>query len=343
MNRNTATCILLLILLLVSEFSFAQINKTFLPGSWIKSKVEFIDGVQLPDEDALKHQYTKFNFGKNQVGISTAFNSKGTLFGFKLAGNIIDVFINRNFKSNSYLIEKLTATELILLQKGSQGFKQEDVLRIYLINEQHYQNTWQVKADDIFAISNNDTVFKAHDRLYPTFNNSLALHDYITGLIPEFNNVSSSSNYFLASYIVRKNGTVDDIKVLERINGAFDNQVVKALNQTSQKWIPAKLHGRPVDVQMTESFRFLTAEQAIPFYDYDDKGHEALREKKYEEALYFFSKAVEKVPSNMNAWLNIAMCKIYLGHPTAACADLQKIKKSNSGLQVDEIIAKYCK
>lgn len=333
----------LFLLVFINAVSQGQINKKQLAGSWIKSKIEFIDGVQLPDEDGLKYQYNRYTFDKNKVAISTAFADKGTEFNYNIAGNKLDFYLNSGYKTNSYLIEKLTPTELVVLQKGERGFTQNDVLRYYFINENYYQNSWQYQPDDIISVSvTQDTVFKASDRLYPVFKHNLSLHAYIGEVVPELQNLSSGKKNFLASFVVRKDGTVDNIKVLERINSAFDSQVKKVIQQTSQQWTPAKLHGQPVDVQMTESFRFFTSEQVIPTYDYNQRGLDALRGQEYEEALYFFTKILEKIPNDTESLLHAAMCKIYLGNATAACQDLLKIKKTNNSIQVDELLLKYC-
>lgn len=70
----------------------------------------------------------------------------------------------------------------------------------------------------------------------------------------------------VAQFVVRKDGFVDDIQILRSIGAGTDEavtQVLSAMNDMDQRWIPGKQRGKKVDVMLTLPFRFkLTNEES---------------------------------------------------------------------------------
>ena len=56
-----------------------------------------------------------------------------------------------------------------------------------------------------------------------------------------------------------------------------------------------------------------------------------MREKKYEQAMNDYRKAIDLKPDYANAYCNMAICEYNLGRKSDACRDLQKA--INLGLQ----------
>lgn len=342
LNIQALKLALLLILIFANNSLFAQTSKSGLMGNWTKANVEFNDGAALSDEEALKYSYLRYSFeNPDKVFASLAYDSKGTAMTFRVNNGILELINSFGYVSNSFLVEKLSADELVLLQMGQGGFESPDCLRYYFIPEHVYQNNIPLKANDVLAISGQDTLYAASPKVYAKYKGNVSFHDFLTVNIPAYKGVVTSDNYFLASFIVRKTGEVDSLQILEGISPVFDKQFVKAFNKAKGKWQPATIGGRKVDVRMHEQFRFVSSENFLPSYNYSNKGREAMRAKEYLKALYYFDRGLEKVPSDAEMLYQRAVCKLQLGNRVAACEDLQKLKAMRK-TTADELIEQVC-
>jgi len=140
---------------------------------------------------------------------------------------------------------------------------------------------------------------------------------------------------------VRKTGIIDDVRILENINERFEKQFREALQKSRRFWAAAELNGRKVDVQIEQSFKFVSSGKFLPMYDFDQKGKMAMKSSDYNAALYYFDLALENSPEDYSILYNRAICELNLGNKSAACEDLKKVK--GSGMNVDELIDKECK
>jgi TonB family protein len=70
----------------------------------------------------------------------------------------------------------------------------------------------------------------------------------------------------VAQFVVRKDGTIDSIQILKSIGAGTDEAVIDvllAMNDMDQRWIPGVQSGKKVDVMLTLPFRFkLTNEES---------------------------------------------------------------------------------
>ncbi len=53
------------------------------------------------------------------------------------------------------------------------------------------------------------------------------------------------------SFVIEKNGTMTDIKVLEKTNSTIDNEAIRVLKSLRTKWSPGFKNGEPVRTQFT--------------------------------------------------------------------------------------------
>ena len=53
------------------------------------------------------------------------------------------------------------------------------------------------------------------------------------------------------SFVIEKNGTMTDIKVLEKTNNTIDNEAIRVLKSLRTKWSPGFKNGEPVRTQFT--------------------------------------------------------------------------------------------
>lgn len=57
------------------------------------------------------------------------------------------------------------------------------------------------------------------------------------------------------SFIVEKNGTITNVKVVKGIGGGCDEEALRVTKEMP-KWLPGKNKGKPVRVQMTIPMKF---------------------------------------------------------------------------------------
>ncbi|QHT68049.1 hypothetical protein GXP67_16075 [Rhodocytophaga rosea] len=335
--------VLLSVILLNTIFCSASSPTYSLLGRWIKTKITYQDRSELPEDMEMKYQYTRFSFEKsNKVYISFAYNDKGVAFSYTIKDKLLNVANEQGYIINTYLIEKHSDSELILIQKGIAGFDEPDCLRYIFSAEQKYQQSSPLQSNDIISIMSEDTLFKASEKIYATYTGKTSFHEFLTANIAEYKQVSATNNFFLASFIVRKTGEIDSVQILESINPNFDSQFLKAINKTKKSWQPATYKGHPVDVQMQEQFKFTSSGKFVSAYDFGQKGKDAMKAGKYMSALYYFDLSLKARPDNIEILYQRAVCKLYLGNKDAACEDLQKVKELG-GKNADQLIENNCK
>jgi hypothetical protein len=311
-------------------------------GKWIKTKVEYVDKSELPNENSLKFQYVRYSFEKpNKFYMSLTYDDKGTALLFERKNNIIEIKNSFGFVTNSFLIAESGTDELVLIQKGITSFTENDCIKLYFTKESKYQNSLQVRPIDILSINNLDTVYMACEKVHPEFNWEKSFYDFCTENMPEKKAVVATNNFFLATFIVRKTGLIDSVKVLEGINSKFEKQFRATLKKSQRFWAPAKLGDKNVDVQMKMTFKFISSDKFIPMYDFSKKGKTAMTNSDFDGAIYYFDLALEENPDDYEILYNKAICELNLGNRTLACQDLKKVKASGK-LNVDDLILKEC-
>jgi len=311
-------------------------------GDWVKTKVEYIDSSELPNENELKYHYLRYTFeSSDKYFMSLSFDNKGTALLFALNKNVLEIKNSFGYTTNSFLVSKLTRDELVLIQRGRTSFSDKDCIRLYFIKESVFQKMLPVRPSDILFINKGDTVYKACEKICAKFQGNKSFYDFCPENIPEKKAVSATNSFFLATFIVRKTGIIDDVRILENINERFEKQFREALQKSRRFWAAAELNGRKVDVQIEQSFKFVSSGKFLPMYDFDQKGKMAMKSSDYNAALYYFDLALENSPEDYSILYNRAICELNLGNKSAACEDLKKVK--GSGMNVDELIDKECK
>ena len=311
-------------------------------GDWIKTQVTFINGEELPDHKEIKHNYIRYTFEpQNKLFIGFVFDSKGTAFSYRISNNILETINEYGFIINSFLIERLDSVTMVLVQKGIDGFDESECIRYYFQKENLYQKSLPLRAEDIVSINRKDTLFRASEKVHAKFKGQVSFHKFLTENIPEYSNVVASNNYFLVTFIVRKNGEVDSVRVLEGINKNFEKQFLKAFNKARKNWIPAQFNGLNVDVLMSEEFKFVSGSKFLPHYQFGEKGKRAMDAKDYVAALYYFEKSLEKVPDASDILFHRAICRLKLGNRELACEDFEKLKSLRE-YSVEKLIDENC-
>lgn len=311
-------------------------------GDWIKTNITYLNGTELPDGNALKYQFLRYSFEKqNRLFMSVEFDDKGTALTFDRNSNLLQIKNSYGFIINGFQIEKISNNELVLIQKGKNGFNEENCLKYNFVNEKAYQNQLTLTTFDVLYINENDTIYKASEKIHPKFLGDKSFYDFCSEKIPEKSAVMSTNSLFVSTFIVTKDGEISDIQILENINNRFERQFLKALDKSKKLWIPAEVNGKKVDVQMSMEFKFISSNKFLPMYDFSKKGKTALYNKEFSKALRYFELALEKSPDNIEIIYQKAICEMNLGNKEAACKNLEKVKASGE-MNVDELIMKNC-
>jgi hypothetical protein len=310
-------------------------------NKWIKTNAEFIDQRELSNENPLKYQYVKYTFEKpNKVFIGLTFDTKIALF-FEKVGSEIKVKNSSGFQVNDFLVEKLSSDELILIQKGRGSFRDSDCIRLFFDQEKRYQNSIAVRPSDIFSISDVDTIYKASEKIYPEFNSDKSFYEFCSDYISEKKAVMSTNNFFLATFIIRKSGAIDNVQVLEKINDRFEKQFRTALKKSERLWTPGQIGDKNVDTQMKATFKFVSSGDFLFIYDFLKKGKLHMANFDFAGALYYFDQILEKDTSDIETLYNKAICELKLGNKEQGCLDLRKVSMTGK-YKIEDLILSEC-
>jgi tetratricopeptide (TPR) repeat protein len=320
----------------------AQLKTNKLYGTWVKTKVTYVDGTDLPDNSILKFSYLKYIFSyPNDVSASAAYFEIGQQNQFQLNGNILNIITPQGGLMNSFKAELFKDT-LMLVEEGKDGFKDPSALKFYFIPEYIYQNSIPLTPSDIHSIIANDTIYKESPKIYARYKGERFQSVIYTG-IAESINMHNRNAHFVASFVVSKNGNADSVKIIEGIDEVFDRQFIKVFNRERKRWKPALLNGKSVSVMMLIDLGYLTSERAIPNYFLSNEANQAYNQKDYAKALYYFDQALAKYPSDKDNLLKRGICRMMLGNKEGACEDWARIKSLGGSESAEIMLKKYCK
>ncbi|HVU58179.1 MAG TPA: energy transducer TonB [Puia sp.] len=226
--------VLVLALTLTSPVILYGQKKQLLQKSWIKTGLYSLpDGRQVPDTT-----YTRYTFLKKNAIISFTPNWDGASYDWSLDGNKLTLGFG------SWEIEELTDSTLTLTQPEYSKIKL--CAEEYLVRD----SARLIQVGEF----NNEPVYKGTWYVTPRWKKG-SLEGYIHKAMSVYE--IRKASYFEASYIITKQGTVENVKVLSSIIPDFDATVVDLLKKTSGQWIPAAFHGQPVQTQLIYHIKYL--------------------------------------------------------------------------------------
>lgn len=332
---------LLLLMALLHQTLFAQVKTNLIYDSWVSTHITYKDGAELPNDIIVKYTYTKYTFTlPGKINISFAYNEKGTQNVFEIAGNLLTLKTEAGWVMNMMRIEELTLEKLVLLQSGVNGFDDPSAFKFEFRREVDYQTALPLTINDIYRINGNDTVYMEGPKIYAAFQGD-SFHDFLKENMGS-NSGDKKSGRILTSFVVSEKGVADSLKILEGLDAQYDKAYIRAFYKAKNKWNAAQLNGKKVKVRMMDETRYFTSDMMIPAYNYTRDADAAFKEKKYELALYYFDKALNKLPIGKENLYKRGICKQMLGNQPGACEDWQAVKKLG-GSTVDALLVKYCK
>lgn len=339
MNRRQFSLLLLILFSLLTVRSAAQQGKQELYGSWVKTKITYANGDELPEEDPVKCGYLKLIFAKpNMMGLTNLYNNRSTSFSFDISNGDILMKSPEGVVVSKFHILSLTNKKLVLLRLGFPAA--DNSFRYSFVREEAFQNSLPLTSFNIFMIRHNDTIYSECPKMYASCRR---------GDFPQFLNVYIENDKyirdknirFLAIFTVSKDGVADSVKILQGIDPDFDKQFVKAFNKTRKRWEPAVLNGKKVAVEMSVHLGHYTTNQVVAEMDYSAKANNAYRQMDFKAALYFFNEGLKLDPQNITELFERGICEEMLGDMSDACQDWRKVKELG-GMEADGVLAKYC-
>lgn len=334
--------LLILFLCFITLNVSAQFKADKLYGTWVKAKVTYSDGTDLPDDNILKYSYLKYNFSyPNGVCSSIAYYETGKQNQFELNQRVLNIKTAEGGLMNSFKIESFNDT-LVVTQRGRDGFDDPATLKFYLVPEYVYQNSIQLKPADVHSIIVNDTIYKESPKIYAGYKGP-SFQAFMYAGIAESIEMHNREGHFVATFVVSKTGIADSLKIIEGIDEKFSKRFIKVFNKAKKEWKPAALNGRYVSVLMFVDLRYLTSDSVIPNYFLSNEGNKAYNEKDYAKALYYFDQAIAKLPTDKDNLLKRGTCRMLLGNIKGACEDWNTIISLGRSEPAEMMLKKYCK
>jgi len=192
-------------------------------GTWVKLKITFNDGGELPDENVLKYTYMKYKFiPGNKFNFSTAYSESGNKNEYEINDNYLIMRSPQGGLINSYQFS-FSKDTLILLQPNTEGVADSDRLKYYFVRERDYQNAITLKSSDIYSIGPGDTVYTEGPKVYASYTGKSFQLEVYAGIADKINMNGRAGN-FSASFIVSKQGLADSVKITEGIDEEFSTR-----------------------------------------------------------------------------------------------------------------------
>jgi len=332
---------LLLFICLAGHSLFAQAGTDNIYGSWVKTKLTYKNGAELPDENILKYTYVKYTFeSPDKMYISPYYYAIGGQYSFEINNNELVLKSYAGSILNTIRIEELGPDKLVLLQEGRDGFDDPTSLIYYFTPEPTYQSSLKLTADDIYSVTAGDTIYKENPKVYASYKGGNFL-GYLTEHIGHGEVMHNKSGHIVASFIVSKAGIADSLKILQSISPEYDKYYTKAFKSARNDWKPSTLNGKIVEVVMFQEITYSTSDMMLPSYNNTSEANASFKEKNYARALYYYDEALKSIPTDKENLYNRGICKKMLGNLAGACEDWKKIKELG-GSQADDLLAKYC-
>lgn len=339
MNRRQFSLLLLIWFSLLTARSAAEQDSRALYGSWVKTKVTYANGDELPDEDPAKCGYQKFIFSEpDMMGITEIYSNHSTPFSFEFSNGDILMKSSAGFVFGKFHLLLLTNEKLVLIRLGFPA--PGDSLKYSFVREKIFQNSSPLTSYDIYSVRNNDTVYSESPKLYATYKDGY-FQQFMSDYIEEDKAIKDKNVEFSACFTVFKNGVADSLRILHDIDPGFDKRFLKAFNKAKNRWKPAVLKGKNVDVELFVYLGHFTTDNVISDMNYRQEANTAYLNKDYKTALYFFNETIRLRPRDVTHLFERGICKKMLGDLAGACEDWEKVKELG-GMEADGVLAKYC-
>lgn len=106
---------------------------------------------------------------------------------------------------------------------------------------------------------------------------------------------SESQGDVIFSFIITKEGKMENIIMISPLTTGISPSVFNAINQLDKNWVPAKENGKPIDKKYTIVYRYRLYENVKPA-DLKNEAEGYVKRKKYDKALKSYNEAIDDNP-----------------------------------------------
>jgi tetratricopeptide (TPR) repeat protein len=150
------------------------------------------------------------------------------------------------------------------------------------------------------------------------------------------------SDKVLVEFTVDSTGQVCNIGIENGIGKEFDNEAIRIFS-IMPKWKPVIENGKPITkkMMMTVSFDKYSVEEKTSANSYYQKANEFYGRNEFDKAIYFYTEAIEKIPTRLDYYYNRAAAYLNTNELQNACSDLKKIIEVDK--DANNLYEHYCK
>jgi hypothetical protein len=225
---------LLFIVVLFAQTTGLCQGKKSIMKSWIKREVYNLSNNQKVDDTL----YTRYTLLARAAYISFYPGWNDNAQAWNLSDNQLTIGLV------TYTVENITDSTLTISIPG---------FRRIVLDDENYLNQ---KADSprIVGQLDGEPVYEANKYITSRYKRE-DFRNTIQQNLEGYN--IRKATLFVASFIVKKDGSVDNVHVIKGITDGFDAEVCKQLKKTSKRWQPALYKGQLIQTQMTYTIKYL--------------------------------------------------------------------------------------
>jgi hypothetical protein len=237
---------------------FAGIKSKNIIGDWVKIKTITLDGKAAKGKLGFSNQYLRLSFTKEIMSFSNKPYDKGLYFKYDIDHDTIETpmrYAIYKLPETYYFIEKADSSDLVL-----KATFENKVIRYYFKNQKIFRprlenNMYTIDNDTILIIREQVTKYlnkKYLSNAYTTLkflyprplfnkNGETIFGDYLAWNL-NFNNELTKNKFskpIKVSFLIDSKRNVSNIKLLERSQEFYDNQIIKLIARTNKGWIPS--------------------------------------------------------------------------------------------------------
>ncbi|OXA80414.1 hypothetical protein SAMN05444397_102182 [Flavobacterium aquidurense] len=318
--------LLLTILSINSIYSQSQELK----GKWILDKIVYQDGTDLEINNGQYSIELKYFISPNSLKINDQY--------FK--ANYSTKQIKNDYRIINYTLEN-------------------NYLKIQEPNDNKI--SYFLKTDDFIAkypeftlqknVRDNDTILVANELADYDFQKEERLDDFISSNKPDRQAKSLPNLYFQVEFILSKNNTLRDIKVLHSISKGYDNDYINALKK-AEKFLR---NNTKYDLLITKEvnnlkfFEDLTDPKEKELLELIDLGNKYYSNNNFENAITTYNKIRKlEIKNNRfkttieNAYVKLGISYLASGNQVEAC-EIFHLVGNNTKFEVRNYINNFCK
>lgn len=321
-------------------------TKPSLVGNWIKVNITYSNGKPLEEQHPSKYSFLKYSFKPDKkAAIVTNFLSEGEFAPYQV--NFGTIEISTRYGSKVKLkTAYLTQDSLVVIQEGPLGRNDPGSLSITFVRYEHLQDISEWGPKDYVSTIATDTVYKTSSKIHPLFLKpggfNYALQKNVKSYIRYIRTSKKNDLLFCATFIVKKSGGIENIKIIKGLDEQFNKEFIKTCEKTEKNWDPAQYNNKPVDSQVTLIINSEFSSSVLRHEKYSYHAVQQFEKGNIENAITYLDKLLSYNPKNEKALIFRGQCYLELNDPETACDDFS-VLKSLGYTSGEALLQKHCK